>query len=66
MNLIIGKRYKFKGCSEIQKSWGNYTGDITELVVGREYKVINIEVHSWHTKIYLEGLEGSFNSVCFE
>jgi hypothetical protein len=36
------------------------------LVVGREYTLAKVEVHSWHTKIWLEEVEGIFNSVQFE
>jgi len=25
-----------------------------------------VEVHSWHTKVFLKGFKGSFNSVCFK
>jgi len=55
----------FTGCTEHQKRFGNNTGDTDKLEVGKVYEVKEIEVHSWHTKYYLEGLEGSFNSVCF-
>jgi hypothetical protein len=56
----------FTGCDERQKRFGNYTGDTDKLEVGRVYEVTEIEVHSWHTKYYLVGFEGSFNSVCFD
>jgi len=26
----------------------------------------HVEVNSWHTKIYLKGIHGKFNSVSFE
>ena len=34
--------------------------------IGKKYKVVNIKVHSQHTKLRLEGIEGWFNSVCFQ
>jgi hypothetical protein len=56
----------FIGCSEEQKRFGNHTGDPNELEVGKVYEVRKEEEHTWHTKYYLEGFEGSFNSVCFD
>lgn len=56
----------FIGCDEDQKRWGNHDGDISILEIGKSYDVERIEVHSWHTKVYLIGIEGSYNSVCFE
>ena len=55
----------FTGCSEEQKRFGNHTGDPNELEVGKVYEVRKEEEHSWHTKYYLKGFEGSFNSICF-
>jgi len=56
----------FTGCTESQLSWGSYTGNPTELVIGERYMIEKIEVHSWHTKVWLKNVDGSFNSVCFE
>jgi hypothetical protein len=56
----------FKGCSEEQRKWGSHTGDPNELVVDKSYEEDYREVHTWHTKVFLRGIKGSFNSVCFE
>ena len=56
----------FTGCSEAQRKWGCHTGNDSLLVKGKIYVVEKEEVHSWHIKYYLQGFEGSFNSVCFE
>jgi hypothetical protein len=63
---FMDKDVVFTGCSEAQHSWGSHTGDFEGLVVGSVYNVEKVEVHSWHTKLYLKGIKGSFNSVCFE
>ena len=55
----------FIGCSKEQHNWGGHTGDHESLEIGKEYKVEKREVHSFHTKIFLKGFDGSFNSVCF-
>lgn len=37
------------------------------LKVGEQYTVSEVEVHSWHTVVYLKEFPGvEFNSVCFE
>lgn len=68
MNIYAKKRtkVKFTGASESQKNWGSYTGNYDDLIEGNEYLIDHTEVHSSHTKVYIEGIEGNFNSVCFE
>ncbi len=37
------------------------------LEVGKTYNVIDIEVHSWHTRVTVaEFPDRQFNSICFE
>jgi len=36
------------------------------LVLGQTYYVKKVEIHSWHTKVYLEGFDFPFNSVMFD
>ena len=37
------------------------------LEVGKEYTVVDVEVHPWHTLVFLKEFPGkSFNSVVFE
>ncbi len=61
-----GDKVIYIGCAKIQHAFGNHTGDLTELIPHKIYTINHIEVHSWHTEIYLNGIEGSFNSVCFK
>lgn len=58
-------KVKYKGSSKEQRNWGWDGSDYGQLVVGKVYDVEREEVHSCHTKIFLEGIKGSFNSVCF-
>jgi hypothetical protein len=60
MNQVV-----FLGCHERQHSWGSHTGDLTKLEVGKIYEVEKVEADTQHTKVYLKGIEGSFNEVCF-
>jgi hypothetical protein len=62
----VGDLVKFIGCSKEQIQWGNNDDPTRVLEIGRIYKVINVEVHSQHTKITLEGVPGRYNSVCFD
>ena len=64
--MEIGDKVKFTGCSTAQQNWGRNDNTTDKLVFGNEYIISDIEVHSWHTKISLVGIEGKFNSVCFD
>lgn len=64
--MQIGDIVTYTGASDEQKKWGNYTGNWDNLHIGVEYKISNIDVHSWHTKVSLENIDGTFNSVCFK
>jgi hypothetical protein len=60
-----GDRVTFLGCSKHQIDWGSNDDPNLVLVEGDKYIVSNVEIHSYHTKIELEGIQGKFNSVCF-
>lgn len=64
--MNVGDTVIFTGCSEDQHRWGNQTGNLEELILGSGYVVEQIKIHSHHTKVYLVGISGSFNSVCFD
>tara|TARA_B100001094_G_scaffold327288_1_gene385115 strand:- start:773 stop:1003 length:231 start_codon:yes stop_codon:yes gene_type:complete len=60
-----GDTVEYLGCTKEQINWGN--NDYPYMcTIGKKYKVVNIKVHSQHTKLRLEGIEGWFNSVCFQ
>jgi len=69
MNIYAknGDRVKYIGCDDSQMNYGGNDDPRDILVIGGTYSISKTEVHSWHTKIYLIGLEKyKFNSVCFE
>lgn len=37
-----------------------------KLELNKEYEVLRLEVYSWHTHVYLVGIDGRFNSSVFE
>lgn len=55
----------YEGATDAQVSWGNNDDPRGVLIEGQEYEVAERDVHSYHTKIRLVGIEGRFNSVCF-
>lgn len=56
---------EYIGCSQEQINWGNNDDPRSFLIVGKEYVVEKVDVHSQHTKIKLYDKNGWFNSVCF-
>lgn len=57
----------YEGTSDAQVQWGGNDDPRGVLTEGTLYDVIDIEVHSWHTKLTLAGFEGKqFNSACFK
>lgn len=60
------ERVIYIGTSDEQVRWGSNDDPRGVLQEGKEYEVEQAEVHSWHTKIKLVGIEGRFNSVSFK
>ena len=57
---------EYIGCSEEQIRWGNNDDPRSLLIIGKEYIIEKIFVHSQHTKVKLYHKMGLFNSVCFK
>lgn len=62
----VGDVVEYIGCGEEQILWGNNDDPRSFLIVGKEYTIEYVEVHSQHTKIRLQHKMGMFNSVCFK
>lgn len=56
---------RYIGCTKEQINWGN-NDDPSMLTIGQSYIVQHVDIHKSHTKLMLYGVEGRFNSVCFE
>lgn len=66
-DFIIGDVIVFNNYSKDVVKWGNNDDPIEKgLLLNNKYTIKNIDVHSWHTKIEIEGFDGKFNSVHFE
>jgi hypothetical protein len=49
-----------------ENNWGSCDSASENLELNKVYTVKDVEIHSWHTKIFLEEIEGKrFNSVHF-
>ena len=57
---------EYIGCSQEQINWGNNDDPRSFLIVGKEYIIEKVDVHSQHTKVKLYNKMGWFNSVCFQ
>ena len=57
---------EYIGCSHEQINWGNNDDPSSFLIVGEEYRIEKVDVHSQHTKVKLYNKIGWFNSVCFK
>ena len=55
----------FDGASKEQIQWGSNDDPNGLLTIGEEYEIEEEDVHSWHTKLKLRGIEGVFNSASF-
>jgi len=64
--LKEGIKVKYIGASDDQVRWGNCDDPRGILQQGYEYIIEDMIIGSWHTKLILRGIEGKFNSVCFE
>lgn len=61
-----GDSVLFTIATEDQIKWGNNEDPRLHLELNKEYVVSKVEVHTWHTKVYLEGFDNlPFNSVHF-
>lgn len=57
---------KVKCISDYENNWGSCDPIKGNLKVGETYTVDRVEVHSWHTKVWLKELPNKvFNSVHF-
>ena len=57
---------EYIGCSQEQINWGNNDDPRSLLIIGNEYRIEKVDVHSQHTKVKLYNKMGWFNSVCFK
>ena len=65
--IDVGDVVQYIGCSKEQMRWGNNDDPQQSfLILGREYIVTDVDVHSYHTKISVANKQGRFNSVCFK
>lgn len=61
-------KVRYVGCNDVQVGWGGCADPRKVLEVGRLYEVERWETHSFHTKVFLEGVDcgRGFPSAAFE
>lgn len=66
--MVKGSKVRCISVDERQSRWGGCAMAHEYLTIGKVYTLSrDPEVHSWHTKLYLEEVPGkAFNSVQFE
>jgi hypothetical protein len=64
--LKKGDKVRYIGVTDTQVKWGSNDDPRLVLEEGKIYTISSVDIHSWHTKVELEGIEGRFNSVSFE
>ena len=45
--------------------WGGCRDPEGVLGPNKEYQATKIEVHTWHTRVFLDGIDGYFSSTAF-
>lgn len=67
MDIFNSRVRKLKCVSNEDHGWCSGDENAHLLTVGDTYTMVDIEVHSWHTLVWLEEFPGvEFNSSCFE
>jgi hypothetical protein len=61
-----GQTVRYLGCTAEQIRWGRNKDPRPILITKALYTLEKVEVHGWHTKIWLKHFGGPYNSVCFE
>lgn len=64
--IQVGDFVKYNGCTKEQIRWGNNDDPSAQLMINGTYYVTKVDIRSSHTKISLRGIQGRFNSVCFD
>ena len=57
---------RYIGATDGQVNWGGNADPRGVLTEGEIYECIRVDVHSWHTKVFLKGFPKGFNSLNFE
>jgi len=63
----VGDTVVYVGAIDEQVHWGAGNSDPRNiLTLNTHYIIESVDVHTWHTKLTLQGISGRFNSVHFE
>ena len=62
----LGDKIKCIRTDRETQNYGNANGDLESIEVDKVYTVSNSVMFSWHTLVWLEEIEGSFNDCLFK
>jgi hypothetical protein len=66
-NFEVGDKVVFTGSTDEQVAWGNNDDPRLFLIPNTvRYIIKDVDIHSQHTKLTLEHINGRFNSVSFK
>lgn len=60
------QKVRYLGATSEQVAWSGNDDPRKVLIIGEVYGVEDFEIHNWHTKIRLVGINGQFNDASFE
>ena len=60
-----GDLVKFESSSKFQVTWGQNDDPDLLLKKNEIYEIEKVQIRSYHTKVYLKGIEGKFNGSSF-
>lgn len=64
--MEVGEKVRYIGCDDEQIRWGGNDDPRSILEEGCVYTISDVDIHNFHTKVSFTGIDGKFNSVCFE
>ncbi|MBC8436973.1 hypothetical protein H8D85_01470 [bacterium] len=63
--MKVNDKVRYTNATDDQVNWGDNDDPRESLQLNHDYIIRAVDVHSWHTKIQLRGIKGTFNSTHF-
>ena len=63
--MKIGDKVRYTNVTDHQVAWGSNDDPRELLYLNHDYTISRVDVRSWHTKVRLEDVRGTFNSTHF-
>lgn len=66
LDAPAGTKVRFAGATDAQVRFGGHDDPRASLKTGAVYTVREVRVRDWSSSVALAGIDGWFNTVCFE